>query len=115
MNSKDENLLKMLNLVENEAGVSEITRRIEGPEQFTFVDQKIYDARQAIYDGKYDLAIRRTQDVLDLEPNNVTALEIMGSAFFLMEDKEKAKTVWKRVLDIDPKNKTVGEFIKQIQ
>ena len=114
MNPKDENLLKLLNLVEKETGVSELTRRVEGPTEFTFVDQKVYDSRQAIYDGKYDLAIRRTQDVLDLQPNNVTALEIMGSAFFLMEDKPKAKAVWKRVLEIDPKNKAVAEFLKQI-
>ena len=38
----------------------------------------------------------------------------MGSAFFMMEEKAKAKAVWKRVLEIDPNNKTVGEFIKRI-
>ncbi len=113
-NPKDDKLLALLNLVEKEAGVSEVTRRIDGPDTFTFVDQKLYDARQAIYDGKYDLAVRRSQDILDLEPANVTALEIMGSAFFLMEEKAKAKAVWKRVLEIDPKNKVVAEFIKQI-
>ncbi|MEK7744933.1 MAG: tetratricopeptide repeat protein, partial [Elusimicrobiota bacterium] len=113
-NTKDEKVLALLNLVEKEAGVGEVTRRVDGPEQFTFVDQKLYDARQAIYDGKYDLAIRRAQDVLDLEPANTTALEVMGSAFFMMEEKAKAKAVWKRVLEIDPNNKTVGEFIKRI-
>jgi len=110
-NPKHEKLLSLLNLVEKEAG-KEITR--SGPEMFTFVEQKLYDARQAIYDGKYDLAIRRTQDVLDLEPSNVTALEIMGSAFYLMEEKGKAKAVWKRVLEVDPKNRVVAEFMRQI-
>jgi len=94
--------------------MAEVTRRIDGPDTFTFVDQKIYDARQAVYDGKYDLAIRRTQDVLDLEPNNITALEIMGSSFFLMEEKSKAKAVWKKVLELDPQNRTVGEFLRQV-
>jgi tetratricopeptide (TPR) repeat protein len=112
MNTKDENVLKLLNIMEKEFG-AEITRRVDGPETFTFVDQKLYDSRQAIYDGKYDLAIRRTQDVIDLEPTNVTALEIMGSAFFLMEEKSKAVAVWQRVLEIDPQNKIVGEFIRQ--
>lgn len=110
-NPKDEKLLGLLNLVEKEAGVSDVTRRIDGPEQFTWVDQKIYDARQAVYDGHYDSAIRRSQDVLDLEPNNVTALEIMGSAFYLMEQKDKAKAVWKRVLELDPNNRAVREFL----
>lgn len=110
-NPKDDKLLGLLNVVEKEAGVSEITRRVEGPEQFTWVDQKVYDARQSVYDGHYDAAIRRAQDVLDLEPNNVTALEIMGSAFYLMEQKEKAIAVWKRVLELDPNNRAVREFL----
>jgi len=111
-NPKDEKLLNLLNLVEKEAGAGEITRKMEGPEQFTWVDQKIYDARQSVYDGKYDQAIRRSQDVLDLEPNNTTALEIMGSAFYMMEQKDKALAVWKRVLEIDPNNKAVRDFIQ---
>lgn len=111
-NPKDDKLLALLNVVEKEAGVSEMTRRLEGPEQFTWVDQKIYDARQSVYEGKYDQAVRRAQDILDLEPNNVTALEIMGSAFYLMEQKDKALAVWKRVLEIDPNNRSVKDFIQ---
>jgi Flp pilus assembly protein TadD len=113
-NPKDDKVLALLNVVEREAGVAELTRRADGPEQFTFVDQKLYDSRQAIYDGKYDVAIRRAQDVLDLEPNNITALEIMGSSFFMMEEKSKARAVWKRVLEVDPGNKVVAEFLKRI-
>ncbi|MBI3550290.1 MAG: PorV/PorQ family protein [Elusimicrobia bacterium] len=114
-NSKNEKLLNLLNQVEREAGVGELTRRIDGPEMLTMIDQKIYDARQSIYEGKYDQAIRRAQDVLDLEPANIVALEIMGSAFFLMEEKAKAKAVWKRVMEIDPNNKVVSEFMSQIK
>lgn len=112
---KDEKLLSLLNMVEREAGVSELTRRPEGPEIFTLVDQKIYDARQAVYEGKYDVALRRAQDVLDLEPNNETALEIMGSAFFLMDQKEKAKAIWEKVLEINPNNKMVRQFLEQLK
>ena len=114
-NPKDEKLLGLLNLVEKESGVTELTRKMEGPEQFTWVDQKIYDARQSVYDGKYDAAVRRSQDVLDLEPNNVTALEIMGSAFYMMEQKDKAMAVWRRVLEIDPNNRSVRDFMQSIR
>jgi tetratricopeptide (TPR) repeat protein len=114
-NPKDDKLLGLLNLVEKEGGVTELTRKMEGPEQFTWVDQKIYDARQSVYDGKYDAAVRRSQDVLDLEPNNVTALEIMGSAFYMMEQKDKAMAVWRRVLEIDPNNKSVRDFIQSLR
>lgn len=114
-NPKDEKLLGLLNMVEKESGVAELTRRLEGPEQFTWVDQKIYDARQSVYDGKYDAAVRRSQDVLDLEPNNVTALEIMGSAFFLMEQKDKALAVWKKALEIDPNNRAIKDFVQSLK
>jgi Flp pilus assembly protein TadD len=114
-NPKDDKLLNLLNMVEKEAGVAEITRRLDGPEQFTWIDQKIYDARQAVYDGKYDAAVRRSQDVLDLEPNNVIALEIMGSAFYMMEQKEKAMAVWRRVLELDPANRSVREFMESLR
>lgn len=114
-NTKDEKLLGLLNMVEKEAGAADVTRRLEGPEQFTWIDQKVFDARQSVYDGKYDAAVRRSQDVLDLEPNNVTALEIMGSAFFLMEQKDKAMAVWRRVLEIDPNNRAVREFLQSVR
>lgn len=112
---KDDKLLALLNLVEREAGVREVTGRTEGPGFDEFVDQKVYDARQAIYDGKYDLAVRRSQDILDQEPTNVMVLEIMGSAFFLMGEKAKAKAVWKKVLELDPRNKIVAAFLKEVQ
>jgi tetratricopeptide (TPR) repeat protein len=114
-NPRDEKLLGLLNMVEKEAGTADMTRRLEGPEQFTWVDQKIFDARQSVYDGKYDAAVRRAQDVLDLEPNNVTALEIMGSAFFLMDQKDKAVAVWRKVLELDPSNRSVREFLNSIR
>lgn len=114
-NPKDEKILALLNMIEKEAGVVEMTRPLEGPEQFTWADQKIYDARQSVYDGKYDAAVRRAQDVLDLEPNNVTALEIMGSAFFLMEQKEKALALWKKALEIDPNNRAIKDFVQSLK
>lgn len=112
---KNDRLLSLLNMVEREAGVSELTRKPEGPEIFTYIDQRTYDARQAIYDGKYDLAMKRAQDILDLEPNNETALEIMGSSFYLMDQKEKAKVIWEKVVEINPNNTMVKNFLRQVR
>jgi len=112
---KNDRLLSLLNMIEKEASVSEPTRKPEGPEIFTYIDQRTYDARQSIYDGKYDLAMKRAQDILDLEPNNETALEIMGSAFFLMDQKEKARVMWEKVVEINPNNSIVRQFLKQVK
>ena len=112
---RNDNLLSLLNMIEKEGRISELTKKPEGPQIFTYLDEKTYDSRQAIYEGKYDLAMKRSQDILDLEPNNETALEIMGSAFYLMDQPEKARVIWERVLDINPNNRMVRKFLKQVQ
>jgi tetratricopeptide (TPR) repeat protein len=111
---RNERLLALLNKLETEASMDK-TEKPKGPELFTPVDQKIFDARQAILEGKYDVAIRKCQDILDFNPNDVTALKIMGSAFFLLDDHVRARKLWSRVLDIDPADKEIPEFLKQLR
>jgi tetratricopeptide (TPR) repeat protein len=113
-NPKSEMLLKLLNRIEKELGVERTERPKQDAVGFTLIDQKVYDARQSMYEGRYDAALRKCQEVLDLEPENITALELMGSAFFLIEQKDKAKAVWEKVLQIDPKNNVVPQFLKQV-
>jgi Flp pilus assembly protein TadD len=111
---RNEKLLSLLNKVEAEANM-EKTDPPKGPELFTPIDQKIFDGRQAILEGKYDVAIKKCQDILDLNPNDITALKIMGSAFFLLDDHTRARKLWSRVLEIDPNDKEIGEFLKQLR
>lgn len=114
-NIQDEKVLALLNLIEKAAQVPEMTSKVQGPQIFTWIDQKVFSARQSFHEGNYDVVIRRCQDVLELEPNNTTALEIMGSAFFMMDEKEKAKVLWRRVVEIDPNNKTVRRFLESLE
>jgi len=111
---RNEKLLSLLNNIETEAGMDK-TEAPKGPELFTPVDQKVFDARQAILEGKYDIAIKKCQDILDLNPNDVTALKIMGSAFFLLDDHIRAHKLWNRVIEIDPADKETPEFLKQLR
>src|SRR6202035_1843517 len=69
---KNTKLLGLLNKVEAEATMDK-TEAPKGPELFSPVDQKVFDARQAILEGKYDIAIKKCQDILDLNPNDITA------------------------------------------
>jgi Flp pilus assembly protein TadD len=111
---RNEKLLKLLNQVESEANM-EKTEPPKGPELFSPIDQKVFDARQAILEGKYDVAIKKCQDILDLNPNDVTSLKIMGSAFFLLDDHTRARKLWSHVLEIDPNDKEIPEFLKQLR
>ena len=111
---RNEKLLSLLNRLETEANMDK-TEKPKGPELFTPVDQKIFDARQAILEGKYDIAIRKCQDILDFSPNDITSLKIMGSAFFLLDDHARARKLWEKVLDVDPSDKEIPEFLKQLR
>jgi tetratricopeptide (TPR) repeat protein len=108
-------LLALLNRIEKDAGISTTETYKEDVVGFSIIDQKVYDARQSIVEGKYDQALVKCQEILNLEPANLTALEMMGSAFFMMDQPEKARQVWMKVMELDPTNKVVPEFINQLR
>ena len=108
-------ILQLLNSMEKMANLPLTEQYKEGITNWTIIDRKLYDARQATMDGKYDQAIIRCQEILNLEPANTTSLEIMGSAFFMMNQPDKAREVWQKVLEIDPANKVVKEFLQELQ
>jgi tetratricopeptide (TPR) repeat protein len=75
------------------------------------VDYKLQLTLEAIYDGRYLSAIDDCTDVLDLEPNNVLALTRLGSAYFAMNEKEKARQIWTKALQYDPNNTILKKFL----
>lgn len=98
-------LLKTIARVEKVSLVEEITPGM------SLVDQKLYDALNYFYEGKYDMTIREAHDVLKLEPNNALAYKRIGSAFFAMGQRDKAKQAWNRSLQMNPADKTLRDFL----
>lgn len=82
--------------------------------RWTLIDQKLHEALTAIYEGRYDISINKCEEVLRIDPSNVTAIGRMGAAFFLLGEKDKAITLWKRALELEPNNKTAIEYLKQL-
>jgi len=78
----------------------------------TIVDQLLQDALDFIRSGRFIQAISKLQQVLQLEPDNIPALTRMGSAYWAMEKKDIARKNWQRVLDLDPANTEVRQFMK---
>ena len=72
---------------------------------------KIQLMLEAIYDGRYLSAISEGTDVLDLEPSNVMALTRLGSAYYAMNEREKAKQIWTKALQYDPSNEVLKKFL----
>lgn len=81
------------------------------PTGVTLVDHKLQLTLEAIYDGRYLSAITECTDVLDLEPTNVMALTRLGSAYFAMNEREKAKQIWTKALQYDPNNDVLRKFL----
>src|SRR3989339_467404 len=80
----------------------------------TLVDQKLYQALNYFYEGRYDMAIKESQDVLLLEPNNSLAYKRIGSAFYALGDTEKSVQNWKKSLELDPSDEQLRSFIDNI-
>ncbi len=92
--------------------------RVEGVELLeevtpgmSLVDQKLYNALNYFYEGKYDMTIREAQDVLTLEPSNALAYKRIGSAFFAMGQREKARQAWEKSLQMNPADRSLKEFL----
>ena len=75
------------------------------------VDYKLQSTLEGIYDGRYLTAIAECSDVLDLEPKNILALTRLGSAYFAMNEPDKAKKIWTQALQLDPENKILRKFL----
>lgn len=89
-------------------------RSIEYPvRDMNIVDQYLFAALNNIYSGRYDLAVQECSLILGIQPNNVLALKRLGSAYFAMKNKEKARESWERALKIAPDDAELKKFINQ--
>ncbi len=115
-NPSNQNLMNFTNRVARQAGLPQVEppRDTVSGARWTLVDQKLHDALTAIYEGRYDVSITKCEQVLRIDPSNVTAIGRMGAAFFLMGEKEKAITLWKRALELEPNNQTAIDYLRQL-
>jgi tetratricopeptide (TPR) repeat protein len=90
-----------------------VIRTMEKPgTDMNITDQYLFAALNHIYEGRYDLAIQECSLVIELEPANVLALKRMGSAYFAMGRKDKAKKAWNDALKLTPDDKELKQFIR---
>ena len=108
---KNKEIPGLLNIIKREyPAIAEQAKISAG---MTLVEQKLYRALNYLYEDRSDLAIVECQEVLELEPNNTLALSRLGSAYYVIGQKEKAKELWLKVLDIEPENKEVLESLRK--
>ena len=81
---------------------------------FTDMDQMIFDARQAMRQKHYDVAILTCEKIIKKEPTQMTALKIMGSAYYLLDEPERARHVWEYALQVDPDDSDIPKFLAKL-
>jgi len=111
LSPKNKEIPRLLNIVKREYPAIAEQEKISAG--MTLVEQKLYRALNYLYEDRSDLAILECQEVLELEPNNTLALSRLGSAYYVIGQKEKAKELWLKVLDLEPENKEVLEFLRK--
>jgi tetratricopeptide (TPR) repeat protein len=107
---KDTIFEEYLNLMSK---LSEIEiRRDEILSRTALIKEKLKKAAAAFYVQKFDQTIKELEELLMLDENNELAWTRLGSAYYAAGDKVKAKRTYEKVLEINPNNKTVLEFMK---
>lgn len=101
-------IMRLRRLIETNHPEIELPRIASG---VNFIDHKLQLTLEAIYEGRYLSAISECSDALDLEPMNVLAMTRLGSAYFAMNEKDKARQIWTKALQLDPNNKELKKFL----
>ena len=79
------------------------------------IDQYLFAALNHIYEGRYDLAIQECTVVVELQPKNILGWKRLGSGYYAIGKKDKARDTWERALKIAPNDAELKQFIKQIK
>lgn len=96
-----------------EAEHSDLAESDKAAPGMPFLDFKRLTALNQIYDGKYHLAIRLCEDVLELEPEDLTTLKRLGSAHYALGRKDEARAVWSRAQRLAPRDKQLQRYLSQ--
>jgi tetratricopeptide (TPR) repeat protein len=72
-------------------------------------------AKQADYDRQYQRALDITAEILRFpgDREEAKAWAVRGSTFYLMGNKSKARSAWKRAYEIDPCMKDIPDMIRK--
>ena len=91
-----------------------ILSTMEGPVgDMNIVDQYLFAALNHIYEGRYDLAIQECTIVIELQPSNIMGWKRLGSGYYAIGKKDKARDTWEQALKLAPNDAELRQFIKQ--
>ena len=77
----------------------------------TLLEFKRFVALNYIYDDKYHLAVLTCNEILAIAPNDILTLKRLGSAYYALGHKTRAKNVWKRAFRLAPGDKQLEKYL----
>jgi tetratricopeptide (TPR) repeat protein len=72
-------------------------------------------AIQAALSANWEQAVTLNQQILDVEPNNIDALNRAGRAYFELGNYSESKKHYHKALKCDPYNQIASKFLKRIE
>ncbi len=78
------------------------------------VADSLEKAQSAIGAGNYQDAIPILEDVVETDPENASAYNLLGFAFRNLGDYGKSETYYGQALMIDPKHKGANEYLGEL-
>ncbi|MFH0948096.1 MAG: LysM peptidoglycan-binding domain-containing protein [Elusimicrobiota bacterium] len=107
----DISLQQVFELINKE--YSDVASQEKSIQGLALVNNKLQHALENIYNGQYVQAIADCNIVLELEEDNILALLRLGSAYWVIGDFEKARSIWRDALKYEPNNQQIREFLKE--
>ena len=81
----------------------------------TLMEYKHFVALHHIYDAKYHLAVGVLNEILALEPADLTALKRLGSAYYSLGHMDKAEDAWTKALELAPNDRGLKSFLAKVR
>ncbi len=101
---------KLLNLMSRLT--QDPVRRDEMLPKTALVKEKLRKAAKYFYIQQFNLAAKDCEEAVLLDEGNVMAWTRLGSAYFMMGDKEKAKAAYNRALKLKPDDRMIKQFME---
>lgn len=86
-------------------------RRDEILPRSALIKEKLRRAARGFYIQQFDLAAKECEEVSLLDEANPVAWTRLGSAYYMMGDKEKARAAYRKALELNPNDLVTREFM----
>ena len=100
----------LLNLISETVKIH--IRRDEILPRTALIKEKFRKAAKNFYTREFAAAVRECEEITMLDAENPLAWTRLGSAYFMMGDKVKARAAYLKALELDPKDSVTRKFLE---